>query len=301
MPVRMSIAALAMSGALALAQTNAAPGADVQIILTVADHMNHKPATLKTDDVTIMNAAITDWVAPGDGRDLELFLLIDDTANYDFGAKLQELRRFVTAQPAPVSIGLAYIHDGALKVAENPTTDHARVARALRAPSGGKTANAYCALTDLIQGWPKKSARREIVMVSTGIDDWALGGAVCINAETAIRDAERAGVVVYALYNPATNYRSESWEKVDTGIVDLAHVCYETGGEAYFMGHSPMDSIEPFLQDIAEHLMHQYLVKLRMAPGPESSFQPIHVMARSPERELMKPDKVWVAAAVEGK
>lgn len=266
--------------------------------------MNHKPPALKADDVKIMNATITDWIPRADGRDLELFVLIDDAANYNFGAKLQELRRFVTAQPAPVSVGVAYIHDGTLQIAENPTTDHARAARALRAPSGSKTANMYCSLSALMQRWPqesgpKKSLRREILMVSTGIDDSANEAAVCVTAETAIRDAERAGVVLYAMYNPVANYLSEKWEKVDSGLVDLAHVCFETGGEAYFMSHNPVDSIAPFLEDVAEHLAHQYVVKFRLAPGPESGFQAIYVSAASPRLELMVPASVWVPVAAE--
>jgi hypothetical protein len=294
MPVRILIAALALTGASALGQTKTQPGAEVQMILTVADHMNHKPAALKAEDVSVLGATVTDLVPIEGGRELELYLVIDDAANYDFGSKLQELRQFATAQPTLTAIGVAYIHDGTLEIVENPTTDRARVARGLRPPAGSKAANPYCAISDLIERWPKKTLRREIVLVSTGIDDSATEGAVCVNAEMAIHDAERAGVTVYALYNPVTNYLSEKWSKVDSGVVDLAHVCYETGGEAYFMGHSPADSIAPFLADISEHLAHQYLVKFRVPARPEGAFQTIYVSSPSYDREFMKPESVWV-------
>jgi hypothetical protein len=150
-----------------------------------------------------------------------------------------------------------------------------------------------------MQQWSPKAPRREIVLVSPGIDDSTAENVVCVNAEMAIHDAERAGVVIYALYNPVANYLSEKWEKVDSGMVDLAHVCYETGGEAYFMSHNPVESIGPFLDDIAEHLAHQYLVKFRLAPGPESGFHPIYVSAVSPSLELMVPSSVWIPAAAE--
>lgn len=240
-----------------------------------------------------MDGTITD-VIPLKARDLELFILIDNAANYDFNSKLQELRHFVTGQPDLVSIGVAYIHDGALQVIENPTTDHRRVAAGLRAPSGSKTANPYCAVSDLIQRWERKSLGREIVLVSTGIDDSVAEGAVCVNAETAIQDAERAGVAIYALYNPITNYGSEKWSKVDAGVVDLAHVAYETGGEAYFIGHSATATLEPFLSDIAEHLANQYLVKFRLTSTTGSGLQIVHVRSGSFDQELMTPDKVWL-------
>ncbi len=298
MPNRMLTALFILSGALLSAETKPQTDIEVKMILTAADHMNHMPPALKAGDITITDAAITGWVPFTAGRDLELFIVIDDSATYDFGARLQELKRFVSSQPAPVSIGVAYIHDGALQIAENPTTDHMRAARALRVPEGAKTANPYCALSELIGNWQTKSLRREVVIVTTGIDDTATGGAVCVNAETATQDAERAGVIVYALYNPANNYLTEPWAKVDSGLVSLASVTYETGGEAYFVGHTPALSIEPFLADIAEHLANQYLVKFRVTPMPDGAFQTLFVTPGAPSLELMKPERIWVPGTV---
>jgi hypothetical protein len=295
MPVRTWIAPLALAAAVAFAQTDPQPGVEVPMILTIADHVGHQPPSLKRDGVTIVDATITDWIPLEGGHGLELFVLIDDAAGYDFGSKLQELRRFVISQPAAVSVGVAYIHDGNLQIVENPTPDRLRVARALRTPSGGKTANPYCALSDLIQRWQKRSLRREIVLVITGIGDTVTESAVCVDEGTAIHDAERAGVVVYALYNPAADYLSEKRSRAsraNSGVVDL--VCYETGGEAFFLSHDPSESIEPFLADIAEHLAHQYQVKFRISPGPESGFQAIYVRSGFPNLELMAPESVWV-------
>jgi hypothetical protein len=293
MTSRVLIAALALSGTFVSAETKPEPGVEVQMILTAADHMNHQPGILKAADITITDATITDWI-PLDSRNLELYFVIDDSANYDFAARLEELKRFATAQFPAVSIGVAYIHDGVLQIAESPTTDHARAVKALRTPSGSKITNPYCALSDLIGNWQTKSLRREIVLVSAGIDDTATGEPVCVNAKTVIHDAEREGVVVYSLYNPTAGYVSEPWSKVDMGIVNLASVSCETGGEAYFVGHTPTLSIEPFLSDITEHLGHQYLVKFRLAPTAQGVFQTIFVDAGTPERELMRPERVWV-------
>jgi hypothetical protein len=298
MPARTFIAPLALAAAIAFAQTAPQPGVEVPMILTVADHVGHQPPSLKRDGVTIVDATITDWIPLEGGHGLELFVLIDDAANYDFGSKLQELRRFVISQPAAVSVGVAYIHDGNLRIVENPTPDRMRVARALRAPSGGKSANPYCALSDLIQRWQKRSLRREILLVSTGTGDSATEAAVCVDEGTAIHDAERGGIVVYALYNPAADYLSEKRSRasrVNSGAVDI--VCYETGGEAYFLSRDPSESIDPFLADIAEHLAHQYHVKFRISPGPEDGFQAIHVTSGFLEVELMAPESVWVPVA----
>lgn len=292
MPVRILIAVLAVSGWLAIAETRP-HGVEGQIVVTSADHKNQHPRALRAEDLKIVDAAITSVTPFERGRDLELFILIDNTANYDFGAKLQELRRFVTSQPAPVSIGVAFIREGTLDVIEQPTRDHERAARALQAPFGSIAANPYCALSSLIDSWKNKSLRREIVMVTSGIDDSATG-AICMNAEMTIRDAERAGIVVYALYNPKAGYASEKWSRVDSGMVNLADVSYKTGGEAYFTGHTPTESFEPFLADITEHLANQYLVKFRLTPRPDSGLQTIDVTSKIPDQELMKPERIWV-------
>jgi|GEM_PF-6633161 len=270
-------------------------GTELQMILTVADHMSHKPAPLKMEDIRIMGGTITGWTQlDGVTGGLEVFLLIDDAASYPFGSKLAELRRFVAARPAGSLVGVAYIHEGVLEIAQGLTADHAKAAAALHAPAGGKSGNLYCALSDLIGRWESPALRREIVLVSAGIDETASGGGACTNADMAIHDAERAGVVIFALYHPVPNYRSETWAKVDAGVVDLAHVCYETGGEAYFMSHDPVDTLEPFLADVSEHMAHQYLVKFRMAGGAAGDFQKIYLDADTAARELMKPDSVWL-------
>jgi hypothetical protein len=292
------IAAIVLSGGLASAQTVSRSGTEVQLILTVADHASHQPAALKADDLTITDGTITALTPLQGTRDIELFLVIDDASNYEFGAKLQELRQFVASQPKDMSIGVAYIHDGFLQIAENPTTDHARSARALRAPSGSKAARPYAALSDLIGRWPQKTLRREIILVSSGIDDFATEGAACVSAETAISHADRAGIVIYALYNPAANYRSAEWSKVESGETILAHVCYETGGEAYFLSHDPVETVASFLIDINEHLAHQYLVKFLLSPAPEGGLQTIFMFSESFSQELMKPDRVWVPATL---
>lgn len=293
MPVRLLIAALALGGVVVFAATLPRQGTEVQMIVTSADHMTHNPAVLTPMDVTIDDATITGFTPFAFGRDLELYFLIDDSADYAPAQKLEELRAFIKAQPAAVRIGVAYIHDGALRVAEKPTVDHDLAARALRAPAGGMTVGPYRAITDLIANWPAKTGRREIVMLTSGIYSPA-DATASVNVEAAVRDAERAGVIVYALYNPNSDYISQDWNKVDTGLINLASLSYETGGEAYFIGHTPVYSVAPFLADITEHLAHQYLVKFVVTPRAEGAFQTIFLEPGTPERELMKPDKVWV-------
>ena len=284
------VAATVLIGATAFAGTRSGQGDDVQIVVTVADHTNHRPAVLKPGGLAITDGTIAD-VTPLKGRDLDIFMVIDDAvnANDDFSSRLQELRRFVTTQPDAVSVGVAYIHEGMLQVVENPTTDHQLAATALRAPAGSEPANPYPALSDLIQHWVSNSVSREIVLVGTQMDESGSEGGSSVNAEMAIQDADREGVIVYALYN-----MSQKFSKLDATSVDLGQVAYQTGGEGYLIGPRPTETIEPFLADISEHMANRYLVRFRLTSNAGSGLQTVDVTARSADQELMAPDKVRV-------
>jgi hypothetical protein len=287
MSYRMLAVSLAMGGLL-IAADRPQIGTEAKFVVTVADHMNHKPQILNKEDFSDTASMRIESIQPLYGGS-QIYIVIDDAANYDFGAKLEELRSFVRSQPASTAVGLAFIKDGQLKVVQTPVEDRDLVARELRAPSGSKPANPYYALSSLIQGWQANAGRREVVMITSGIDSSA-------NAEAAIADAERAGVEVFSIYHPVADYATQEWREVDTGVVDLAHVSYETGGEAYFISHNATETITPFLDDIAEHLTNQYLVTVVFDSAAEPGFREVTLNPTSPKLELMAPAKVWVEA-----
>jgi hypothetical protein len=287
----MAAACLAFSGLFMAAHGADSPGGvEARLVVAVADHMNHHPQPLKQEDLSETPSMRIAGITPLHGA-AEVYVLIDDAANYDFGSKLQELRSFVNAQPASTAVGLAFIKDGELSVAQAPVKDHQSLARALREPSGSKPGNPWCALSNLISSWSGNGERREVLMITSGLT----GGAVaCANAESAIASAQRAGVAVYAIYHPAADYDKKEWRDVDAGVVELAHVCYETGGEAYFISHSAMETVAPFLDDIAEHLANQYLLTVVFDSAPGPGFRDVYLHTASPSLELMAPARVWV-------
>jgi len=61
MSVRLIAVFLALNGAVVAAEQTKPAAVEVQMILTAADHMNHRPATLTAADVTIAGATVTDW------------------------------------------------------------------------------------------------------------------------------------------------------------------------------------------------------------------------------------------------
>lgn len=267
-------------------------GVRAKLIVTVADHVNHRPKPLTLDDIADDPTMKVIDIEPLKGQG-EVFVLIDEAATYNFGNNLEQLRSFVLTQPASMAVGVAYIKDGNLNVALKPTHDLAAAARAVHAPSGGKGGSPYCALSSLIAAMPSNEERKEIVMVTSGIDYTQSPGVTCSSAEAAISDAQGAGVVVYSIYHPNANYADQPWRTIEDWQVEMAHVAFETGGESYFTGHEPMETITPFLRDIAEHIGNQYLLTISMRDIAGAGFQQVFLMSKSVTLELMMPDKVW--------
>ena len=58
--------------------------------------------------------------------------MLDDGSNITLGTQLEDLRKFITAQPDTTTIGVAYMRGGIAQVVQNLTSDHALAAKALR-------------------------------------------------------------------------------------------------------------------------------------------------------------------------
>jgi len=297
MSIRNIAACIAIGGfsICAWAANSAGSGVEARLVVTVADHMKHTPQILKPGDIENTESMRIVNIAPLYG-DKELYVLIDDSANYDFGVKLDELRDFMNSQPPSTAVGVAFIRDGELKVVQAPAKDHKLAARALRAPAGSKPENPWCALSGLIREWPAGVERREVLMITSGLDKTVGGKAPCGNADTAIAQAQRAGVAVFAIYHPVGDYAIQEWRRVDDGVVELSHVCYETGGEAYFVTHSAMETIVPFLDDIAEHLNNQYRMTVVFDSALGPGLRDVYLHPVYPDLELMAPTRVWVGS-----
>ncbi len=110
--------------------------------------------------------------ARGDNAALQFFILIDDTCDSSIGNSLNDLRDFINAQPATTAIGVGYMSNATIQIAQNFTADQALAAKALRLPRGNLSAmdSPYLSLISLIKGWPEQKVRREVLMVSDGID-----------------------------------------------------------------------------------------------------------------------------------
>jgi hypothetical protein len=178
----------------------------VHMVVTVeAKHGTDVPV-VTAEDVMVFQGKdrdpVTGWVPlQGDRAGLELFLLVDDAINTGLGAQLEDLRGFIMSQPPTTAIGVGYMRDGTVDILQNLTNDHMLAANAVRLPMGvsGAIGSPYLSIVDLIKRWPEGAVRREMLVVSDGIDRFGGTGPANPYVDTAIERAQRAGIIIYAI------------------------------------------------------------------------------------------------------
>ena len=292
------------SGSGSAQQVPAQEGVPAHLLVTVEPHKGTNVPVVNREDVLVFEGhdrdKVIDWVpAQGDQAALELFVLLDDGAAETLGTQLDDIRKFIQAQPATTKIGVAYMQNGVARVVQDLTTDHGQAAKALRLPMGMRDANAspYISLSDLIKKWPASEARREIVMATDGIDPYyGSGDMQDPYLDAAIDDATRAGVVVSAIYTPGVGHFGHSYWMTYWGQMYLAKLAENTGGEAYYIGFTgPPVAFAPFLDDVAHRLEHQYWLTFLAKPQKKAGWQQVRLRTEVPDVDLISAGRVYVS------
>ena len=297
---------LAMTAAWAgsMPQEHSASGTvPVTIVVSVeAKHGKEIPA-LYREDVRVFQGhdrlQVTEWVPlQGAQAGLELFILIDDSCDPGVGSQLQDVQKFVNAQPDTTAIGIGYIRNSTVDIAQNFTKNHAQAAKAIRLPMGtsASTSSPYIAVSDLIKGWNDTGNRRIILMVSSGIDGLQ-DSPTDTYLEDAITVAQRNNVRVFTIYGSTRGHPAHSFWRSNIAQSNLSQLTDETGGESYFQGLQTPLSYEPFLADFSNHLNHQYKLTFLAKAGDKPSDEHIRLETEVPNAEVVGPDRVRIPAA----
>lgn len=237
---------------------------------------------------------------------VQLLLLIDDSATSNFDIQIPALKQWITGLPSNVAVGVGYMHNGTVQTASGFTGDHASAANSIHLAMGpaGADVSPYDSLRESIKHWPAAAAaadenrRKVVVMVTSGLE--FLGGGwppynPYVNA--AVSDAEKAGVLVYGIYNPTVGHASHvMWTEL-MGQSLLSQLCDATGGEAYITTIGPPVSFSPYLESITAHLTNQYTLEFNARPENKSGLQPLKVTATNGNVDVLAPKEVFVKAS----
>jgi hypothetical protein len=261
-------------------------------------------------DVTVKQGKdrlkVTDWVAACEDRaGLDLFILIDDASDSSLGSQLADLRAFVNAQPPTTSVGIGYMSNATVRITQDFTNDHAAAAKALRMPIGstGAYGSPYLSLIDLMKRWPQSANRREVIMVTDGIDRAGRGmryrglGPISPDVDSASAVAQRTGTIVHTIYTPGVGRLHRNFWEANNGQNGMAKLSDETGGESFYLGLQPPVSFQPYLDRIRKILENQYVLTFEAKPNKKAGLQRVKLTTEIAGVELSSADNVWVPAA----
>lgn len=203
---------LALGFRIAHSQQNASSGA-VQVSMVITDQ-----ALNDTDEMTVLRAEnvqvrqgrtplkVNQLIpATGSNAASQVFIVIDDTTYAQgVGSNLNELRDFINAQPPSTAVGVAYMSNATVQIAQDLTTDHALAVKAIRLPRGTLSAmdSPYLSLISLVNSWPQQKVRRQVLLFTDGID--RLRGERNVPTATRSRGGLGPGVTATPSPGPAT-------------------------------------------------------------------------------------------------
>jgi hypothetical protein len=305
---------LAAAPSLAARSENTDDRSTGQMIVTVeSKHRDQAAPKVEKNDVMVTadgrRATAISWT-PLTGQDarVELFLVLDSSSRTSaVGMHIGDLRAFLKSLPPTFSTGVGYMTNGRVQVAENLTTDHDAAAAAVSLPGGsaGSNASPYFALSDLAKHWPAppSEARRVVLCLTNGIDpyDTSWDSSQDIYLQSAVADAQRAGIQIYSIYLSGQGGLGRSLYGVSQGQNKLSIVSEQTGGYLYWQGFTTPVSLVPFLGELKQRLENQYrLIFESPADGVKPTLADVRLKTELPGVSLTSASKVYLRPGAGG-
>jgi hypothetical protein len=291
-----------------LAQRSASDqGVPVQMIVSVEPRHGHELPVITQQDVMVYQGrerrSVMSWVpAKGDKAGLALAILIDDSAGFSLGPQLNDIKTFIREQLPTTLVAVGYMRNGTVALARDFTQDHEAAAKSVRLAQGYAEVGGspYLSLSDFIKHWHSDPAvpRREVLMVTSGIDYVYAGVLDNPYVETAIHDAQCAGIMVYSIYTPSAGHFGHSFYRTNWGQNYLSQLSEETGGEGYYLlGPQAPVSFSPYLKELNDQLPNQFLLTFLAKPEAKAGTESVKVTSELHDVDFVHADKVCVPAS----
>ena len=251
-------------------------------------------------------SAVTGWTAlHSPSSQIELVVLIDNGARSSLGTQMQDMAKFIAGLRPDAKVAVAYMQNGSAVFSGPLTTDHEAAARELRLPLSGTpgiSASPYFCLSDLAKNWPSRDAkaRREVVMVTDGVDPYNLRyDPEDPYVQAAINDSVRAHLVVYSIYWRDQGRFDRTGYAANDGQNLLAQLTQVTGGNSYWEGYGNPVSFQPYFADIDRRIDNQYELDFTAPMGSKPQIEGLRLKV-SVRGKVDAPQQVYVQAATGG-
>ena len=240
--------------------------------------------------------------AKGPNSPLELVILVDGSARSSLGTQFGEIGDFVKEMPNSAKVAIAYMENGRAVMTGPLSSDPTAVLQGLRLPGGGSgtSASPYFCLSDLAKNWPSQdaSARREVVMITDGVDYYNLRfDPNDPYVQAAINDSIRSGLVVYSFYwmNRGSVDRSEYENNAGQSL--LSELTQATGGNSYWQGSGDPVSFGSFFKDLRQRFQNQYKIGFTSKLKGKPELQRFSLKMKGAEAKVYAPQQVFVTRA----
>jgi hypothetical protein len=300
----------------------APPTTDVHIVITdAAMREDEEFPPLQKEDIKVkigkMTVDPTALIpAKGDQGALQLMILVDEILDSRIGNEIKELQDFIQNLPQGTQVGVGYMSNASISLAQNFTPDLNLAAKAFRLPRGTTSSmdSPYLSLISLVKGWPQQKVRREVIWITDGIDrlrgerpEAAVVGpgntfgtvyhsmpTISNDANNASELSQRYNVVVFPIYSVGLGRAARSdWDR-QMGLSGMTKVADETGGECFSLSTSQPVSFKPYLDRLLKYFDNQYYLVFTATQGKKDSLQRVNIRTATKNSEILAADNVWV-------
>jgi hypothetical protein len=271
----------------------------VTIVTVVGKNSKQPTVVLSRDDVLVYEGQVRKrviaWVPARDQHNvLQLAIVIDDADGRRLGHQLEDLRKFVLAQPPTTSIGIYYALGSHLQAAAPINPDHQAAAKALRLPMGsyGDLVSVYDPVMQLIAGWPNTSARREILLITEGYD-FLHHERFSPDLQATVDAAQHAGILIHPIFVNAGRLLPDS---DSIGRSNLFQIAEETGGAPLLGDIRTPESFAPLLTQLETALSNQYFLVWETNPSKRKGgeLRSFKIRVEQENVRIIAPKKTFV-------
>ncbi|ADW68378.1 vWA domain-containing protein [Granulicella tundricola] len=294
---------------LAVAQAQQEGLVPTQTLIRV-DSKNPAIPTLDTTKLEVNNRQVQlTSIQPIPPTGVQIALLIDDGLRRSAAVQLEDVKKFIETLPTGTEILVGYMSNGGVRVASQFTTNHEDAVNAIRIPFGipGISASPYFCLSEFVKHWPGNdsssdsgprsgTSARFAIMITNGVDPYN-GSTSVLNqdspyVETAIADAQRAGVAVSSIYYGDAGIRGG--RASFSGQSYLNQLSQATGGEAYYQGMGNPVSLLPFFKEFQKDISETFIATFQADAGAMGRTQLVRINVKSsiPKLKLRHADVV---------
>ena len=275
-----------------------------RVIVTAVASSGKEIPSLGRQDISVHEdkkpCQVADLTPMGSSSEkLQLAILIDQSSTTRLGQQMKEISQFIDALPPDSSIAVGYAMNGTVMMPQTFTTDRAAVNRTLHlttGPSAGNTA-IYEALANLIKQWPRNTIRREVLLISDGIDDTygrqQTEPGQNPSLERAIQLAQQENITVFSIFVGSGSATRNEFLNMN-GQGSLADLTSSTGGSAFSQGTQTPISFRPFLDDLQKMFGQQYLLTFRPGPSRKPGYHDLKAAVEIPHVKLLAPTRIYL-------